>query len=89
MDRANSEAVPAVFRDRGHFRQKAGQTMAETGFVLTYKLADDTPVAAEFDSENDRDGCDMSLGMYQANLGPVTQDVWERYVARFNGRLLG
>ncbi|MFC4767351.1 hypothetical protein [Effusibacillus consociatus] len=62
--------------------------MSKSGFVLTCKLEDGTEVAAEFADINDRDGCDISLGMYRANLGPITSEVWEKMVGKFNGTFL-
>ncbi|BCJ87044.1 hypothetical protein [Effusibacillus dendaii] len=62
--------------------------MTGSDYVLTYQLHDGAEVAASFGDINDRDGCDISLGMYQINLGPITQEVWERIVAKFKGKLL-
>lgn len=62
--------------------------MSKPEYVLSYKLEDGRQVAAVFGDINDRDGCDISLGMYRANLGPVTQEVWERMVTRFQGTFL-
>jgi hypothetical protein len=59
--------------------------MNANGFLLTYKLGDGSEVVASFQNENDRDGCDISLGMYKSNLGPITDEVWERMVGKFNG----
>ncbi|GAX91216.1 hypothetical protein [Effusibacillus lacus] len=62
--------------------------MTETGYVLSFRLENETKVAAVFESENDRDGCEISLGMYRSNLGPITREVWERMVGKFNGKCL-
>ena len=63
--------------------------MAEEDYILTFALDDGREVAASFKNMNDRDGCDISLDMYRVNLGPITQEVWERIVRKSNGTLLG
>jgi hypothetical protein len=63
--------------------------VAEGDYVLTFALDDGREVAASFTNINDRDGCDISLDMYRVNLGPITPEVWERIVDKFNGALLG
>lgn len=63
--------------------------MAEGEYILTFSLNNGREVAASFKNMNDRDGCDISLDMYRVNLGPITQEVWERIVGKFNGALLG
>ncbi|UOF92191.1 hypothetical protein LSG31_08465 [Fodinisporobacter ferrooxydans] len=62
--------------------------MAEESFYLTYLLEDDREVAAKFDDINDRDGCHISLDMYKVNLGPITDEVWERMVGKFRGAIV-
>lgn len=57
-------------------------------FILKYKLGDGSEVRAYFRNENDRDGCDISLGMYRSNLGPITSEVWDRMVGKFNGTMI-
>jgi hypothetical protein len=57
----------------------------EETYILTYELDDGRQVAARFYDINDRDGCEISLGMYRANLGPITEEVWERIVQKFRG----
>ncbi|GIM47897.1 hypothetical protein DNHGIG_34460 [Collibacillus ludicampi] len=69
--------------------KKEGAQMTEQDtYILTYELEDGRQVAARFLDINDRDGCDISLGMYRMNLGPITEEVWIRIVHKFNGELL-
>ncbi|GMA57111.1 hypothetical protein C7445_107144 [Alicyclobacillus sacchari] len=56
-------------------------------YYLEYELSDGQRVILAFDEENDRDGCHISLDMYKAQLGPVTEDVFSRIVNKFNGRI--
>lgn len=62
--------------------------MAEETYFFTYVLEDGREAAASFRNINDRDGCDISLEMYRMNLGPITREVWEKMVAKFNGIVL-
>lgn len=62
--------------------------MTEADYILTYVLEDGREAAASFANINDRDGCDISLEMYRVNLGPITQEVWDRIVGKFNGMQL-
>lgn len=57
-------------------------------YILTFTLADGKQVAARFQDINDRDGCDISLHMYESNLGPVGVEVWERMLRTFHGEWL-
>lgn len=54
-------------------------------YILQYEIEEGRLVSARFTDENDRDGCDISLGMYQSNLGLITEEVWVRFVRLFNG----
>ncbi|KRW91896.1 hypothetical protein SD51_06450 [Alicyclobacillus tengchongensis] len=56
-------------------------------YYLEYELSDGQRVILAFDEENDRDGCHISLDMYKAQLGPVTEEVLSRIVNKFNGRI--
>jgi hypothetical protein len=68
-------------------KKEGAQMQEQEIYFLTYELEDGRQVAARFLDINDRDGCDISLGMYRMNLGPITEEVWERLVRRFNGEL--
>ncbi|MBX6396021.1 MAG: hypothetical protein IRY98_09965 [Alicyclobacillaceae bacterium] len=57
-------------------------------YYLTYELADGRVGAARFGSEEDRDGCHISLDLYRANLGPVDDEVFARMVQRHQGTVL-
>lgn len=52
---------------------------------LEYELHDATRVLLRFQNLNDRDGCHISLDMYKAQLGPVTEEVLSRIVEKFHG----
>ncbi|HEU4963540.1 MAG TPA: hypothetical protein VFV52_06730 [Bacilli bacterium] len=54
-------------------------------FYARYKVEEGFQMQARFDDINDRDGFEISLGMYRPNLGPVTEEVFRRYAQRFNG----
>lgn len=41
----------------------------------------------KFADINDRDGFEISLGMYKGNLGPVPEEVFLRFLQKFNGEL--
>ncbi|GLG02382.1 hypothetical protein Alches_24230 [Alicyclobacillus hesperidum subsp. aegles] len=56
-------------------------------YYLEYELSDGQRVILAFDEENDRDGCHISLDMYKAQLGPVTEEVLSRIVNKFHGRI--
>ncbi|MDP9729762.1 hypothetical protein FY534_00700 [Alicyclobacillus sp. TC] len=58
-------------------------------YFLQYQLSDDRVVMLQFSNINDRDGCHISLDMYKAQLGPVTQAVMERILAKFQGTVWG
>lgn len=55
---------------------------------LEYELADDRHVLLKFQHINDRDGCHISLDMYKANLGPVTEEVITRISDKFSGKIV-
>lgn len=57
-------------------------------FYLTYTLMDGSVGAARFETEEDRDGCHISLDLYRVNLGPVDDGVFARMVLRHRGRVL-
>ncbi len=59
----------------------------ETSY-LEYELSDGKFVMLAFDNLNNRDGCHISLDMYKAQLGPVTDEVLERILLKFKGRIL-
>ncbi|MBF8376609.1 hypothetical protein IW967_01795 [Alicyclobacillus mali] len=63
--------------------------MQEDTYYLEYELDDGTRLFLAFDNENDRDGCHISLDMYKAQLGPITQEVLDRILGKFNGRIAG
>lgn len=63
--------------------------MATDTYYLEYELSDGRRVFLAFDDENDRDGCHISLDMYKAQLGPVTDEVLARILGKFNGRVAG
>lgn len=51
----------------------------------TYKIDDGRILFAFFTDINDKDGFEISLGMYRANLGPITEEVFRRFVGKFSG----
>jgi hypothetical protein len=55
---------------------------------LEYELSDGTFVILQFDDENQRDGCHISLDMYKVHLGAVDDEVLERIVKKFQGQIL-
>lgn len=57
-------------------------------YLLEYKLSDETRVFLRFDNINDRDGCHISLDMYKAQLGPVTEEVLHRILKKFSGEVV-
>ncbi|ASS76368.1 hypothetical protein CIG75_16355 [Tumebacillus algifaecis] len=54
-------------------------------YYATYTLHEGEQMVARFADINKRDGFEISLGMYRANLGPVTRDVFMQYAERFEG----
>jgi hypothetical protein len=60
--------------------------MAPEESYLEYELSDATRVLLWFHNINDRDGCHISLDMYKAQLGPVTEDVLARILDKFRGK---
>ncbi|KEO83547.1 hypothetical protein [Tumebacillus flagellatus] len=54
-------------------------------FHTSYKVEDGRTLHAKFESRDNRDGFEISLGMYKANLGPITEAVFAQYVERFAG----
>ncbi|MCX7570006.1 hypothetical protein OS242_08515 [Tumebacillus sp. DT12] len=61
-------------------------TNSET-FYSTYRMSTGTVRIAVFTDINDKDGFEISLGMYRAHVGDVTDEVFERHVEKFNGRI--
>jgi hypothetical protein len=57
-------------------------------FYATYTLEDQRTLVAKFENENDRDGFEISIGMYRANLGAITEDVFRTYAERFRAEVL-
>ena len=62
--------------------------MEQEEYYLTYFLGDGTQVGAKFSDINDRDGCSISLDMYKANLGPISEEFWLRTVGKFKGTII-
>jgi hypothetical protein len=58
-------------------------------YYLEYEIDNGARIILAFDEENDRDGCHISLDMYKAQLGPVTEDVFTRIREKFRGEILG
>jgi hypothetical protein len=56
-----------------------------TTYSTTYKLEDGRILSASFADRNNKDGFEISLGMYRVNLGPITEAVFRQYVERFAG----
>ncbi|MGZ4031589.1 MAG: hypothetical protein ACXVP5_10470 [Tumebacillaceae bacterium] len=54
-------------------------------YFATFKIEDGRLFQAVFDDINGRDGFEISLGMYRANLGPVNEEVFRRFAAKFDG----
>ncbi len=66
-----------------------GNYMAETEtYYLEYQLENGEQVIMGFADINDRDGCHISLDMYKGQLGPVDEDVLQRILTKFRGRVL-
>lgn len=51
----------------------------------TYKIDDGRMLCAFFTNINDKDGFEISLGMYRANLGPISEEVFRRFAGKFTG----
>ncbi len=60
---------------------------SETAY-LEYELDDGRRVMLAFSNIDNRDGCDISLGMYKAQLGPITDEVLARILGKFSGWML-
>jgi hypothetical protein len=58
-------------------------------YVLAVQLNHGDVIHTSFNDENNRDGCDISLGLYKANLGPITNEVLDRMLTLFQGQKLG
>lgn len=54
-------------------------------YYLEYEIDGGERVVLAFENVNDRDGCHISLDMYKAQLGPVTEAVMTRILAKFHG----
>lgn len=52
---------------------------------LEYETSEGRVVMLGFLNINDRDGCHISLDMYKAQLGPVTDEVLARILGKFRG----
>lgn len=57
-------------------------------YYLEYELSTGERKMLRFNNLNDRDGCYISLDMYKAQLGPVTDEVFHRIVHKFHGEPL-
>ncbi|MBL0386705.1 hypothetical protein JJB07_08575 [Tumebacillus sp. ITR2] len=55
-------------------------------YHTTYRVEDGRTLHASFESRDNRDGFEISLGMYKVNLGPITEQVFRQYVERFAGK---
>lgn len=60
--------------------------MSANESFLEYQLSDETHVLLQFSNINDRDGCHISLDMYKAQLGPITETVLATMLQKFNGK---
>lgn len=58
-------------------------------YYLEYEIASGARYFVVFDDENDRDGFHISLDMYKAQLGPVTEEVFHRIREKFRGTVIG
>jgi hypothetical protein len=61
--------------------------LVEAAYYLEYQTAEEKRVFLRFQSENDRDGCHISLDMYKAQLGLVTMTVLLGIAQKFNGEI--
>lgn len=57
-------------------------------YYATYAVEAAGQMKARFADMDKRDGFEISLGMYKANLGPVTREVFLQYAERFEGEVL-
>ncbi|OFW82208.1 MAG: hypothetical protein A2201_13615 [Alicyclobacillus sp. RIFOXYA1_FULL_53_8] len=62
--------------------------MSTDPYYLEYELSDEKRFILVFASENDRDGCHISLDMYKVQLGPVDEPVMKRILAKFQGEIV-
>lgn len=51
------------------------------------KIADGRWWKAKFSHIDDKDGFEISLGLYRANLGPITEEVFRRFAGKFKGEV--
>ena len=56
-------------------------------YYATMTLADGRRLVASFANVNDRDGFEISLGLYRSNLGQITEEVYTRFLKKFDGRV--
>jgi len=54
--------------------------------IGSFKLEDGRVLSATFANVNDKDGFEISLGMYRVNLGPVDEAIFDRYMNKFGGQ---
>lgn len=57
-------------------------------YYSTYTIDEGRDLSARFADQNARDGFEISIGMYRANLGAITEEVFRQYVERFQGEVL-
>lgn len=57
-------------------------------YYATFAVETVGVMKARFADINKRDGFEISLGMYKANLGAVTREVFLQYAERFEGEVL-
>jgi hypothetical protein len=55
---------------------------------LEYELSNGKRVMLAFHNIDNRDGCYISLDMYKGQLGPVTDEVLNRILGKFEGWVL-
>lgn len=60
----------------------------DSQFYLQYELSSGELVMLMFQTEDDRDGCHISLDMYKSNLGPLYSTALERMLGKFDGRIV-
>jgi hypothetical protein len=70
------------------FDRSWANTLENESSYLEYELSDTSRVILVFETLNNRDGCYISLDMYKAQLGPVTKDVLQRILLKFNGQVV-
>lgn len=56
-------------------------------YYATLTIADGRRLVASFANINDRDGFEISLGLYRSNLGQITEEVYYRFLEKFDGRV--